>query len=207
MSYKLVYFPVRGRAEAMRLLLKDNAIPFNEEVMPMSEKWGDEKPKYTFGQLPALWDGDFLIVQSGAIMRHLARKHGLYGTTEQEMTLCDIISDGFVDVLLDCLKMLDHYDKVKDKFIADLPSRLDKFEKLLVKYSTSDGHFIGNKVTYSDYDAFVKLDMLKTLHPPCLDAFPKLLAFYNAFAARPAIKKHRDDPENKQRRHTGSDKL
>lgn len=31
-----------------------------------------------FGQLPCLYDGDQPIVQSGAILRHLARKHSMW---------------------------------------------------------------------------------------------------------------------------------
>jgi len=32
----------------------------------------------TFGQIPMLQDGDFELVQSNAILRYLARKHGTY---------------------------------------------------------------------------------------------------------------------------------
>ena len=51
-----------------------------------------------FGQLPLLQDGDTQIPQSGAIMRHLARKHDLYGATIDENTRCDVIYDTKVDI-------------------------------------------------------------------------------------------------------------
>ena len=41
-------------------------------------------------QLPYLIDGDLKLVQSGAILRHIARKHGLLGQTPEEQARVDI---------------------------------------------------------------------------------------------------------------------
>lgn len=41
-SVKLVYFPLRGRAELIRLILEAKGISYQDETIP-SEKWGDKK--------------------------------------------------------------------------------------------------------------------------------------------------------------------
>lgn len=48
--------------------------------------------------MPCLYDGEHQIVQSAAIMRHLGRKHGLYGNTELEATFVDMMADGVEDL-------------------------------------------------------------------------------------------------------------
>lgn len=42
-------------------------------------------------QLPYLIDGEVKLVQSGAIMRHIARKHDLLGQTPEEQDRVDLV--------------------------------------------------------------------------------------------------------------------
>ena len=46
-----------------------------------------------------LVDGNLEIPQGGAIMRHLARKHGLYGNNNDEATRCDVAYEARVDLI------------------------------------------------------------------------------------------------------------
>ena len=48
-------------------------------------------------QLPYYIDGDFKITQSNAIMRYIARKHGLDGKTEAEKVRMDIMENEAMD--------------------------------------------------------------------------------------------------------------
>lgn len=96
---QIIYFFLRGRAEAIRTLLVEQGVEYEEQdVMPM-EKWLNEwKPKMAFGQCPMLIDGDVELVQSNAILRYLARKYDLYGSTNQEAARVDMINDGVEDL-------------------------------------------------------------------------------------------------------------
>ena len=47
---EVVYFPIRGRAEAVRLLLADNGIEFTDTRIA-GEAWNELKPKTHFGQV------------------------------------------------------------------------------------------------------------------------------------------------------------
>ena len=68
-----------GRGEAIRMLLEDNGLSYEEtDPMPWENFLETWKPKCAYGQLPALYDGDFMLVQSNAILRYLGRKLGQY---------------------------------------------------------------------------------------------------------------------------------
>ncbi|XP_040495465.1 collagen alpha-1(I) chain-like isoform X1 [Ursus maritimus] len=72
--YTIVYFPTRGRCEAMRMLLADQGQSWKEEVVT-KETWlqGPLKASCLYGQLPKFQDGDLTLYQSNAILRHLGR--------------------------------------------------------------------------------------------------------------------------------------
>lgn len=100
-QYKLTYFPIRGLAEQTRLLFIDNKIEFEDDLVDR-EKWSAMKSNFVchfalfvcwkrllqvFGQVPCLTDGNLQVCQSGAIMRHLARKHS-------KLSHCKFVSSG-----------------------------------------------------------------------------------------------------------------
>lgn len=205
MPHKLYYFNVRGRGEAIRYLLVDNAIPY-EEVLINRESWAELKPKTTFGQLPMLVmeDGTEL-VQSNAILRALARKYDLYGSSEQEANMIDMINDAQEDERVRYARMIyQDYENGKAPYIENLPQKLQPFEKLLAKEGQS--FFVGSKVSFVDYNMFDLLDDHLALSPTCLDAFPLLKAFHQNMAARPNLAKYRQSQEFNSRNINGNGK-
>ena len=78
MSYKLMYFATRGRAEQVRLLLNELDAPYEDIHLKSKKDVLAEGPKLlAFGAVPMLEDGDFRLVQGPIICSYLARKHGL----------------------------------------------------------------------------------------------------------------------------------
>ena len=61
----LVYFDLRGRAEAIRLLLEESGVAYRDQRIN-GDTWATIKndPRLLFGQVPLLQDGDLAIVQS-----------------------------------------------------------------------------------------------------------------------------------------------
>ena len=78
---RLTYFGFRGLGEPIRLMLEDLGVDYEDHRVSDAE-WADLKPKLPFRQMPRLEDGDVTLVQSQAILRHLARPRGLYGETK-----------------------------------------------------------------------------------------------------------------------------
>jgi len=191
MPYKLVYFKVRGRGQALQYLCLANSIELTVENVDFKD-WPTVKATTVFGQLPVLYDGDFQIAQSNAILRHVARKHGLYGKDETEATQIDMINDTQEDLRLAYLKLIyQQYDTEKENFIKSLPDKLTPLEKVLGKNHGGAGFFVGSKASFVDYTLFDLLDNLSILAPHSLDAFPLLKAFHGRIAANDKIAKLR----------------
>ena len=76
MAARLTYFPLRGRAEAIRLVLEYVGATYEDKKVSF-EEWGAIKPTLPFGQIPFYEDEDVKIPQSMAIVRHLGRKYSL----------------------------------------------------------------------------------------------------------------------------------
>jgi len=171
----------------------DNGIALDEQVVSMtSGEWPTMKPKCIFGQLPIVYDGDFEIAQSNAILRHIARAHGLYGKDDREKTQIDMINDSQEDLRLTYLKLIyQQYDTEKDNYVKSLPEKLAVFEKVLGKNHGGKGFYVGEKASFLDYNMFDLLDNLLLLAPHCLDTYPLLKAYYGRIAAHDKLTKYR----------------
>jgi len=192
MPYKLIYFKnVRGRVQALRYLCVDNDIALEEQLLDYATEWPAVKPSTVFGQLPVLHDGNFEVVQSNAILRYVARKHGLYGKNEQEQAKIDMLNDQQEDVRLSYLRLVYHeYDTEKDNYVKSIPEKLATLEKFLGKNNGGKGFFVGDHVSFADYAMFELLDNLLTLASQSLDKLPLLKAFHDRFAKRDKLAKY-----------------
>ena len=81
---KLLYFPVQGRAQAIRYMLGSKGVEFEDKHVEGPE-WGPMKAAGTYGEgakLPVwvLDDGTYF-TQSMAILKMLAMEHGYAPTT------------------------------------------------------------------------------------------------------------------------------
>jgi len=190
---KLTYFGIRGLAEPIRMLMIDNGIHFTDHQVT-SDEWAKIKPTMQFGQVPCLHEGDMQLVQSGAIMRHLARKHGLYGSTENEMAYADMMFDGVTDLRTKYAKLIyQEYDMPgkKDEFIkTTMPPELAKFEQLLKTHHKGQGYLLGEKICYADYALFEIIDALTVLNPHALKDYPTLEAYQHRMMERPKLREY-----------------
>ncbi|OWF44511.1 glutathione S-transferase P-like [Mizuhopecten yessoensis] len=186
---ELIYFPVKGRAEVIRLMLIDNGTSYTETscANDWDSKW---KPKMAFGQTPCLKDGDLTLVQSNSIIRHLARKFSLYGANEAEACRADIINDSVEDLRSAYVNLIyNNYDAGKEEYINKLPAKLQYFEKYIEGKSP---YVLGDHICFADYSLFELLDIHLVLAPSCLDKFPALKALHTTVGSRQKVKAHRD---------------
>ncbi|MFH4978255.1 hypothetical protein AB6A40_004964, partial [Gnathostoma spinigerum] len=155
--YKLQYFPLRGRAESIRLLLTYLGQEFIDEKISF-EEWPKVKPTTPFGFLPVLTvDGEYQIAQTLAILRYLARKHGLEGSTDEENAYIDMYADQIQDAVVAILPYF--ISKVrgigcpKTTWKEYVSSNIRNvtgpiFEKVLKE--SSSGFLVGSKVSWVD---------------------------------------------------------
>jgi len=192
MPYKLIYFTnVRGRVQALRYLCVDNDIVLEEQLLDFGKEWPALKPNTPFGQLPLLRDGDFEVAQSNAMLRYVARKHGLYGKNEQEQAKIDMVNDQQEDIRLTYLRLIyQEYDTEKENYIKAIPEKFAAFEKFLGKNNGGKGFIVGDHVSFADYNLFDLLENVLTLAPHSLDKLPLLKAFHDRFAKRDKLAKY-----------------
>jgi glutathione S-transferase len=206
MPLKLVYFNVRGRAESFRYMCMDNGIALEEQFVAF-EDWPKVKPTTRFGQLPVVHDDGFEIAQSNAILRTIAKKHGLYGSNDKEASLIDQLNDQQEDTRLTYLRMIyQEYDKEKDNYISKLPEKLAIFEKILSENHGGAGFFVGSKKSFVDYTTFDLLDNFVVLTATALDKFPLLKAFHARMAGHEKIAAYRKTDVFKSRPINGNGK-
>jgi len=151
------------------------------------------KPTLAFGQVPLLQDGDFKLVQSNAILRHLARRIGgdLYGKNAHDHAHVDMILDGAEDLRARYLRLIygdGCSDPAKATYLADyLPGSLAHFEKILAGVHGGKGYLVGDFFTVADASFFEVLDTQVNLSSTALDATPNLKAYHARVSARPNI--------------------
>ncbi|XP_042626621.1 glutathione S-transferase P [Cyprinus carpio] len=185
--YTLTYFPVKGRCGALKMMLADNDQQLKENMVSI-EEWmkGDMKGSCLFGWFN-FFDGDLVLYQSNAMLRHLGRKHGAYGKNDCEASLIDMMNDAVEDLRLKYIKLIyQEYETGKEAYCKDLPNHLKPFESVLSK--SKSGFLVGDQISFADYNLFDLLLNHKVLCSASLDSFPTLKSYVDKIAARPKIK-------------------
>ncbi|KAF3822329.1 hypothetical protein GH733_007703 [Mirounga leonina] len=206
--YIIVYFPVRGRCEAMRMLLADQGQSWKEEVVT-KESWlqGPLKASCLYGQLPKFQDGDLTLYQSNAILRHLGRSLGLYGKDHREAALLDVVNDGVEDLRCKYVMLIyTNYEAGKEEYLKALRGYLKPFETLLSQNEGGEAFIVGNQISYADYNLLDLLLIHQVLDPSCLDSLPLLSAYVTRLSARPKLKAFLASPEHVNRPINGNGK-
>jgi len=209
----ITYFNVGGRAEHIRLLLEVAAVNYdyiglnNPRYPTKHENWEDYKAKniehLTFGQVPRYQDSQVDLVQSSAIMRYLAKKHGFNGSDEKEALLLDVVFEGINDLSNEAVTLLfripeEHRPAKTEEFLKQsLPKHLNNFKRIL----NNKNYLVGNKLSYVDLYFFTSLKFLFTF---ISEARPVLTSagldeYYNRIQNEPKIKAFYDsDPYKSQ---------
>uniref|UniRef100_A0A914VP22 glutathione transferase n=1 Tax=Plectus sambesii TaxID=2011161 RepID=A0A914VP22_9BILA len=181
-SFKLFYFPLRGRAESIRLLFAHAGVQFTDERIPR-DQWPAMKEQMPLKQVPVLEvDGKVRIAQSTAILRYLAHQFGMAGKSPLDEARVDMLGEAIQDAVMQVREwifvMVGRTPGDKDaKFTEVVVPVLDNigavFEQVL-KENTS-GWLVGDSVTWVDLHAAEFFNKAITYgNPNSLDAFPLL---------------------------------
>jgi len=145
---RLTYFAGRGRAEQIRWLLAATGVEWTEAVLHSSEQFKALAAQdCAFGQVPLLEIDGLKLVQTQAIIRHLARRGELVGNSTSEQALADSVAEAALDFRASVLALPFSGDKAA--CVASIERYAPAFERLL---ATSASDFIsgGEALTYAD---------------------------------------------------------
>ncbi|ORX98647.1 glutathione S-transferase [Basidiobolus meristosporus CBS 931.73] len=188
-EYRILYFPIRGFAEELRLFLEEKNISYTDETF---DDWMAVKPSLVpLHQVPIAWHGDIKMSQSKAILRYMANKHGANGKNAREALQADIVAEATNDwrrkYAVLCYNP--EFDNLKTAYIEEtIPFYLKAFEYYLEENGNT-GYFAGSDFTYADVCVFDNIDNNLQADPNALDKeqYPKLHKFYHDFKSRPRI--------------------
>ncbi|HTR63398.1 MAG TPA: glutathione S-transferase family protein [Candidatus Binataceae bacterium] len=182
--------------EVIRLIFEELGIEYQERHV-IGDDWQALKPKTPFGGLPIYQEGDLVLVQSRAIFRYLARKHGLYGSTEADQAQCDIVAEAIDDAEVSLWRWLCDADPEEKRAAfagGELSMTLGRLQKWFRRNGDGAQFWVGDSMTYADFMAFAYLDEVRAFFPETLAQFPALHAFYDRVAARRRIAAYLKSP-------------
>ena len=188
----ITYFPIRGRAEPIRLILEELGIKYQENLVARAN-WKDLKSKMPFGKVPMYEDGEFTIHESHAIYRYLARKHDLYGDTEGERIQCEMLEQVLSDAVeaFSRLTWSSHFEEKRPGFIDNqLHNTLDNLEYYLARSARGPDFWVGNRLTYIDFLGWTYLDCVRALTGGIVGEYPNLAHLKQGFENRPKIREY-----------------
>lgn len=180
-QYKLSYFDVRALAEPIRLLFALQGVEYTDERI-QRDNWPAIKDTKPWGNMPVLEEADGKVVsQSGAILRYLGKKYGLFGSTDFEAAKIDEMIEATTDLRTACFKVFMEADAEKKaegqaKLKSEtFPFYLKRWSAILEKNGT--GYLVGNKLSVADLNVASYLQIFA-------ESIPDLFKDY------PAIQKH-----------------
>lgn len=192
------YFPLRGRGEPIRLCLAVKGIEFENKITDYQAMKSDGTA-YPFGQVPRYYDGEVDLVQSNAIVRHLARKHNLYGTTEPEHCTVDVVMEAVEGLRQKYGDLI-----YKDQLAADKKQEYWKLHgdkdnmgtrnggahlAYFLKFLSPSGFVCPSGVSSADVCLFDIVDLHNRIFPEEMKAtYPELLAHHTRFSEIPGVK-------------------
>jgi len=91
----LFYWGIRARNYAPVVIAQAGGLPLKQET---GFDLGAMKPELPFGQVPCLKQGDALVVQSGAVIRYVARKAGLQGDNDADFGKSEYLIEEMQDI-------------------------------------------------------------------------------------------------------------
>jgi glutathione S-transferase len=96
---KVIYFPIRGRAEALRLALVIGNVPFVDETLDFKQ-FGLIKESLPFSQLPIVSMDGKVYAQSRALLRYVGKLTGTYPEDPLVALKVDSVIDGLMYFIL-----------------------------------------------------------------------------------------------------------
>ncbi len=190
---QLVYFNMRGRVEASRLLLTTVDAPYEDYRVCDMQDWGELKPQLPFGSLPLLREGPFSLSQSHAILRYIAGQHGLLPSSLKGQSVYDEAHLALSEAQEDLWQFAwsKNYIANPEAYAA---GRLSNFLRNLQSHLARHGGecWVGNSISHIDCLAFVLLDELRAFFPAALSGFTLLSEFHAKFENRLPVRTYID---------------
>ncbi|KAJ3196288.1 hypothetical protein HK101_009396 [Irineochytrium annulatum] len=166
-SYKVIYFPVRGRAELSRVMLEYAGAKWEDEP---PRDWPATKNQQPFGQLPVLVeykDGIeyFRLAQSHAIERFVANKLGLVPKDPYKRAELEAIFESYLDLEVlwrtaSRAAEVEEREKLINAFYDVHLPNFARFHEPILHRNGDNGVYLGEKLTYVELFAYLVFEKI-----------------------------------------------
>jgi len=186
-SIVLSYFPVRGRAEGIRLLLEDAQIPYKYNAIAFGQHKSHAGALY--GQLPTYEEESkkghkFTLVETSAILHFVGKKAGLFPFCPYEAGRAEMIEHAIGDIGEKWVGFTKFNKGTREEVDAVITKFYTAWEKMLKE----GGHdYINERICFADYPFFHILDAINGWESKWLNDYPTLKAFHTRMTNRPNI--------------------
>ncbi|XP_067942610.1 glutathione S-transferase 3-like isoform X2 [Watersipora subatra] len=199
---KLVYFDLRARGEAIRMLY----VLANRELVEDRHdptQWKTIKPTLDLplGQMPILTTEDGALCLSNTICRYIAKKFGLLGEGLWNETLNDLVVETFQEFLNHMVTKISSWKfrkwrpepensaEILEEVWHYLKKRLEYVEAIAEKKGKH--HFIlSDKIQLADVWVYTTLEWAKRIYPDAMEMTEWTKEFVAKFQSDPVMKKY-----------------
>jgi len=192
---RLSYFELRGRAEAIRVLLHATQTEFEDRRVVSADEWGTLKPELPFGGLPIFETGGVLVCESHAILRYLGKKLTPYTHNELGYARLDAAHDAIATFQEDLWRfnwVENYYDHLESYAEATLEPRLKMLSTWFCREREGSPEWFGAAFSHVDCVAFCFLDEVDAFFPGVIAGFEKLVALRSRVASLPGVSDYLD---------------
>jgi len=197
---KLYYYPARGKANFIRVLLAEAGVDFEDVTFEGDLMDAEVRAKFCEDckqlggnlttNLPMLYIDGMYLTQSSAIVMYTARKYGLYPAGLRDAYLVDNLLAAAEDLRSENYRpmaIMGGGEKEKAQYKESvLPVHLSNFARLL----GDNPFFCGTRTTCADIAVWEALSTVSCLLPGALDAYPSLKGFVDRVEQRPNVAKY-----------------
>jgi len=193
------YWNIQGLGQPCRMALHYTETKVDDTVWVIQEggKWFEAKAKNEWGldfpNLPYFTDGDVKLTQSDAILRHLGRKHGLYGGSEKQAGHIDMLIDTAKDIKM-ALIMPNVVMKNLEEKKAEVITAQDAKFKQLSEFLGGKSFLAGNDVTIADFAMYDALKWFHELDSSLISKHSNLCEYLERFENVPKVKSFLNGP-------------
>ena len=197
----LMYWDTRGLGEPVRVILEATGVSYDEDIVRTRDEFlraRDEKDSSLgLGQVPRLAIDNMNLVESSSIVRYLARRFNVEGSTATEIARADIVATFVASVRfpLITLRFQDDPSLLNSDLLPNFLSRLERFLRDV------DGGFGvagGTMLTYAD---FLLVDLLKHAEDESismdLDLYPRVAKIYDSALKHDRLASYLESPRRR----------
>jgi len=185
-KFKLIYLPVGGRGDQIRLIFKYTGTEFEDERIPFEEiQKRTENGELPFGQVPVLHHDGFVLAQACAIVKYVSQILKIWpedpnlSATAMSLTLS---AEDFR------IKMFAFYfekdEERKKKKLQEVTEWAKSYQENLEKMLDKKRFFFGDNATGADLAVFQAFNIWKNFKMPVTE---RIEQFYSAIMENKAV--------------------